>query len=72
MNQENDSINPNAGEFILSQLEQFGSNLKRKHEVTFWLYFPSEASARNAARRAENAGLKPDVSPRWRSRAIRS
>lgn len=56
-------INPNSGEFILEQLRRFGSDLDRKHEVSFYLYFPSEDSAQQASRRAESAGLKPKVSP---------
>ena len=63
MNEDMEVINPNSGGFILEQLQRFGSDVNRKHEVSFWLYFPSEASAQQAARRAESAGLKPEVSP---------
>lgn len=58
-----DVITPNSGKFILEQLQRFGSDVDRKHEVSFWLYFPSEDSAQQAARRAESVGLKPEVSP---------
>ena len=56
-------MNPNSGAFILEQLQRFGSDVDRKHEVSFWLYFRSEASARKAAQRAQSSGLKPAVSP---------
>lgn len=63
MNDDSVEINPNSGRFILEQLQRFGSDINRKHEVSFWLYFPSEDLAQQAARRAESAGLKPKVSP---------
>lgn len=63
MNDDIEVINPNSGEFILEQLQRFGSNVNRKHDVSFWLYFSSEESARQAALRGEAAGLKPEVSP---------
>ena len=56
-------INPNSGAFILDQLQKSGSDLNRKHEMSFWLYFPSKKSAQQAARRAKAAGLKPEISP---------
>ena len=56
-------MNPNSGAFILEQLQKSGSHLDRKHEVSFWLYFPTEEPARQAARCAQSAGLKPEVSP---------
>ncbi len=55
--------NPCSGEMILEQLRKFGSDVSRKHEVSFWLYFGSEDSARRAAHRAKTAGLKPELSP---------
>lgn len=58
-----DPVNPNSGELILEQLQRFGSNMNRKHEVSFWLYFDTEDAARQAAERAAQAGLKPHVSP---------
>ena len=63
MTDEMETTDPKSGAFILSQLERSGSDLDRKHEVTFWLYFPCEESARHAANRAGEAGLKPEVSP---------
>ena len=54
---------PFSGAFILEQLQRFGSNMNRKHEVSFWLYFPNELSAQQAARRGKSAGLQAEVSP---------
>ena len=63
MNDNIDMINPNSGATILEQLQRVGSHLDRKHEVSFWLYFPSESLAQQAAQQAKQAGLKPEVSP---------
>lgn len=56
-------VNPYSGSFVLKQLQRFGSDVNCKHEMSFWLYFPSEELAQQAAHRAEAAGLKPEVSP---------
>jgi hypothetical protein len=56
-------INPYSGAFILEQLQRFGSDINRKHEVSFWLYFPDESSAKQAARRGEATGLHAEISP---------
>ena len=63
MNENEKVINPNSGAFILEQLQRFGSDVNRKHEVSFWLYFPTKVSAQQAAHRAEAAGLNPEISP---------
>ncbi len=63
MNKDTPEINPYSGAFILEQLQRFGSDVNRKHEVSFWLYFPNEASAQQAARRGKSAGLQAEVSP---------
>jgi len=60
MNEDMEVTSPNSGEFILEQLQRFGSDVNRKHEVSFWLYFPSEDLAQQAARRAESTGLKTE------------
>lgn len=72
MNDNIETTDPNAGATILKQLQRFGSHVDRKHEVSFWLYFPSEVLAQQAAQRAERAGLRPEVSaplkggsPKW-------
>ena len=63
MTEQPQSENPYTGEFILNQLRRMGSDVSRKHDVSFWLYFPYEASARDAADRARKAGLSPEISP---------
>ena len=63
MNENTRKIHPHSGEFVIAQLKRFGSDVNQKHEVSFWLYFPNEKSARNAARRVESSGLKVEVSP---------
>ena len=63
MNKDTREINPYSGAFILEQLQRFGSDMNRKHEVSFWLYFPNEFSAQQAARRGESAELQAKVSP---------
>jgi len=63
MNLDPQTVNPHSGEFILEQLRRFGSDVNHKHEVSFWLYFPSEDLAQQAGTRAEVARLKPEVSP---------
>ena len=63
MNKKIPEINPYSGKFILEQIQRFGSDVNRKHEISFWLYFPNKDSAQQAARRAKSAGLKPEVSP---------
>ena len=63
MNDKHDSDGPHSGKFILDQLQRFGSDINRKHEVSFWLYFDAESSAREAAKRAEATGMDVEVSP---------
>jgi len=58
-----DIPNPTSGQVILDQLQRFGSDLTRTHDVSFWLYFPSEEAARQAAREAEYTGLSAEVTP---------
>ena len=53
----------------MEQLKRFGSDVNRKHEVSFWLYFPDEESAQHAARRVESSGLKAEVSPSLKDRS---
>ena len=55
-------MDPFSGKTILTQLKRSGSNLDSKHEVSFWLYFPDERRARQAARWAEETGLTVEVS----------
>ncbi len=54
-------MNPNRGKFILDQLRRFGSDTNRKHEVSFWLYFPDQASANQAASSIGKNGLETEI-----------
>jgi hypothetical protein len=63
MVENTEPTNPNSGKFILEQLQRCGSVVTRTHEVTFWLYFPTRKLAEQAGQRAEEAGLKPEISP---------
>lgn len=56
-------IHPHLGSFLIGQLERFGSDLDAKHEITFWLYFPTEELARQAGKRAEASGLTVEITP---------
>lgn len=53
--------NLHSGSFLIGQLKRFGSDLDTKHEITFWLYFPSEEGAQLAGQKAEKAGLSVDI-----------
>lgn len=52
-----------SGEFIINQLQKFGSDINQKHDFTFWFYFPTEKLAKKAGFRAEKAGFKSEISP---------
>ncbi|KAB2880771.1 ribonuclease E inhibitor RraB [bacterium] len=54
-------IHPHSGSFLIGQLNRFGSDLDAKHEITFWLYFPSETCAQKASQKAVEAELSADV-----------
>ena len=63
MDGNDEILNPNSGEFILEYLNRWGSDIRRKHEFTFWLYFPTEKDARNAGKKAKEAGFEVEISP---------
>ncbi len=63
MNKDTREINPYSGAYILEQLQRFGSDMDRKHEVSFWLYFSDAPSAQQAACRGKSAGLQAEGSP---------
>lgn len=54
-------IHPHSGSFLIGQLNRFGSDLDAKHEITFWLYFPTADIARQAGERAEETGLSVEI-----------
>ncbi|MCF7804660.1 MAG: ribonuclease E inhibitor RraB [Candidatus Marinimicrobia bacterium] len=61
--EKNKIAHPHSGEEILEQLRRFGSDVNRKHEMTFWLYYPSEDLASRAAVKAKSSGLHPEIAP---------
>jgi hypothetical protein len=63
MNDQSESAILYTGKFILEHLRRFGSNLNRKHQISFWMYFPEEQLAHDAASRAKSTGLEVEVSP---------
>lgn len=50
-----------TGKIIIDQLRRFGSDLSCKHEISFWLYFPSNKLANRAAQYAKESGLEPYI-----------
>jgi hypothetical protein len=54
-------MNSSSGKFILQQLERFGSDVEKRHEMTFWLYFPSQDNAQQAASLARSHGLRAEI-----------
>ncbi len=47
---------------VLIQLKKAGSNLSEPHEIEFFLYFPSEQAANQAAAKIKTKGFNVDVS----------
>ena len=48
---------------VLNQLEEAGSDLSKPHEIEFFLYFPDEASANEAAASIRGQGFVVEVMP---------
>lgn len=48
---------------VLSQLKKAGSNLSKPHDVEFFLYFPTESIAEQAASQIRTAGFAVEVKP---------
>jgi regulator of RNase E activity RraB len=61
MTTELETGNPNSGHYILEQLKKSGSDLNKKHEISFWLYMPNKDAALQAAKRARATGLEVDI-----------
>jgi regulator of ribonuclease activity B len=57
------SKKPDLDEAVLAQLRQAGSNLTKPHEIEFFLYFPMEAVAHNAAEQIRRLGFDVAVRP---------
>ena len=54
---------PDADEAVIVQLRKAGSDLTKPHAIEFYLYFPSESAAGQAATRIRQMGFQADVSP---------
>jgi hypothetical protein len=50
-------------EAVIVQLRKAGSNLSKPHPVEFFLYFPTEQIAQQAAEKIRLDGFEPDVKP---------
>lgn len=48
---------------VLFQLKKVGSNLSKPHNVEFFLYFPTESVAEQAASQIRAAGFTVEVKP---------
>lgn len=48
---------------VLVQLKKAGSNLSKPHDVEFFLYFPTESIAQQAASQIRVAGFAVEVKP---------
>jgi hypothetical protein len=55
------SKKPDLDEATLVQLRKAGSDLTKPHTMDFYLYFPSESAARQAAARMEETGFQVEV-----------
>jgi regulator of ribonuclease activity B len=55
------SKKPDPDEFVLMQLKKAGSDLSKPHKLEFFLYFPEQSDAEQAAPRIRDAGFQVDV-----------
>jgi hypothetical protein len=49
---------------VIEQLRQAGSDLSKPHEVEFFLYFPTQAGAEDAAAEVTKNGFTAELQPR--------
>lgn len=52
---------PDLDQQVLDQLKQAGSDLSKPHDIEFFLYFPTEAAANEAAKAVEGEGCDGKV-----------
>jgi len=52
---------PDLDQSVLSQLQKVGSDLSKPHSIEFFLYFPAQSVAENAATLIRAAGFEVDV-----------
>ena len=54
---------PDLDEAVIIQLQKAGSDLTKPHAIDFYLYFPSESAAEQAASQMRQTGFQVEV---WR------
>jgi hypothetical protein len=52
---------PDLDESVLIQLKKAGSDLSKPHNIEFFLYFPTQAAAEQAASKIRDAGFHVEV-----------
>jgi regulator of RNase E activity RraB len=52
---------PDLDEAVISRLRKVGSNISKSHKIEFFLYFPSQASADQAAAHIRDSGFQVNV-----------
>jgi|SRR5579859_5610695 len=57
------SRKPGPDEAVLVQLEKAGANLSKPHNIEFFLYFPTQAAAEQAANQVRKDGFQAEVGP---------
>jgi regulator of RNase E activity RraB len=57
------SDKPDLDQLVLAQLKKAGSDLSKPHVIEFFLYFPTQAAAEQAAVRAREDGFQAKVEP---------
>lgn len=55
------SKQPDLDESVLIQLKKAGSDLSKPHKIEFFLYFPTEVAAEQAALRVRESGFEVAV-----------
>jgi regulator of RNase E activity RraB len=54
---------PDLDDSVLVQLRKAGSNLSKPHAIEFFLYFPTQAIAEQAATQVRDAGFEVRLEP---------
>jgi Regulator of ribonuclease activity B len=71
------SDKPDLDQLVLTQLKKAGSDLSKPHVIEFFLYFPTQAAAEEAAVRVREDGFQANVEPplkdtNWLCRATKT
>ena len=57
------SKKPDPDDSVLIQLKKAGSDLSKPHKIEFFLYFPTQSAAEQAAPRLRGGGFQVEVRP---------